>query len=166
MSDLSTAGIKPHDLAKAEIDGWRGRCINIFSRGEKAVTDCLTAASDGKTPVRLEPLAGQRLNSLEKLVGATEATKAQKDALIASITAWRLHDEKRPIFSHGVAIELLDRLGSWHVQFDFVAVSKAAAVPCRTTFSKAEAESFEKSLHEAYTKLAGQLGQLRKRLTS
>jgi hypothetical protein len=159
-------GLKPHDLAKAEIDAWRGRCINIFSRGEKAVTDCLTAASEGKPPVRLEPLAGQRLNSLERLVGEHEATKAQKDALISAIATWRLHDEKRPTFSHGVATELLDRHGVWHVQFDFVAVTKAAGLAYRVTYSKSEAEIFEKSLHDAFTKLAGQLGQLRKRLAS
>jgi len=115
---------------------------------------------------RLEPLAGQRLNSLEKQVGKHQATKAQKEALLSAIAEWRLHDERRPAFSHGVVTELLDRQGIWHVQIDFVAIQKGVGVPIRTAFSKSEAEEFEKSLHSAFTKLSGQLGQLRKRMES
>lgn len=164
MSVPEPATPRPHDLAKAEIDAWRGRCMNIFARGEKAVTDSLLTASGGTAVPRLDPLAGQRLNSLEKLVEAHEATKPQKGALLDAIAAWRLHDEKRPLLSHGVATELMDRHGVWHVQLDFIAVQKGVGVPNRATFGKGEAETFEKSLHAAFTRLSQQLGQLRKRL--
>lgn len=163
MSVSQAAGLKPHDLAKAEIEAWRGRCLNVFARGEKAVTDSLICASTSSCAPRLEPLAGHRLNSLAKLVAAHDATKPERELLCAAIAEWRRHDEKRPLFSHGVATELLDRHGLWHAQIDFLAVHKGAATPVRATFTKPEAEQFETNLHQAFTKLAGQLGQFRKR---
>lgn len=164
MSVLDPAGLKPHDLAKAEIDAWRGRCLNVFSRGERAVTDSLLLAHQKSPNLRLEPLAGQRLNTLEKLASEHCATEALRTAIQAAIRGWRLYDEERPFFSHGVAIELVDRLSRWHVQVDYIAVQKGVGEPRRRTWSKAEAEGFEKGLHQAFSALSGQLGQLRKRM--
>lgn len=162
MSASDPSYPKLHDLAKAEIDAWRGRCLNIFARGEKAVTDCITGALVTSPEFRLEPLAGQRLNTLEKLAEKHSGTEAQKVALSKAIIEWRRNDEKRPFFSHGVATELLDRKGLWHLRLDFIAIQKGKSEPRRLTLSKVEAEELEKSLHAAFKTLSGQLGQFRK----
>ncbi len=130
------------------------------------MTDSLNGARAKLPDLRLEPLAGQRLNSLEKLAQTDNATDAQRAALVKAIALWRRHDEKRPFFSHGVFAELLDRNEQWHVQIDFVTVQKGVCKPRRMNLSKAEAEEFEKGLQEAFKALSGQLGQLRKRLAS
>lgn len=164
MSVPDPANLKPHDVAKVEIDAWRGRCLNIFSRAEKAVIDSLVEARSKFPERRLEPLSGQRLNSLQKVADEHHATDAQKAALDHSIVSWRQYDEKRPYFSHGVFTELLDRQGRWHVQMDFATVQKGIPEPRRMSLSKAEAEDLEKGIHEAFKGLARELGQLRKRL--
>ncbi|WP_394730287.1 hypothetical protein [Altererythrobacter sp. GH1-8] len=164
MSNPDPAGLKPHDLAKTEIEAWRGRCLNIFARGEKAVTESLASARETSSNLRLEPLAGQRLNTLAKLDEDHCSTEKQKAALRNAVALWREHDEKRPYFSHGITAEFLDRKGEWHVQIDFVAVQKGACEPQRLIWSKQEAETFEASLQNAFNRLAVELGQLRKRL--
>jgi hypothetical protein len=103
---------------------------------------------------------------LEKVGSAHCPTNAQKSALQSAITSWRTHDEKRPIFSHGIVTELLDRVGKWYVQIDYLAIQKGVCEARRSNWSKAEAELFEVDLHNAYTGLARELGQLRKRLTA
>lgn len=153
-----------HDAARAEIEAWRGRCLNVFSRAEKAVTDSLLKARETDNTTRLEPLAGQRLNALEKLVSEQRSTESQKNALVSALSSWRKHDEKRPYFSHGIMTELIDRTGQWHVRVDFIAVQKGACEPRRMMMSKSEAEEFEAGLHAAFKSLSGQLGQLRKRI--
>lgn len=163
MSVQDHANLRPHDLAKAEIEAWRGRCLNTFSRAEKAVTKTLSMIRASDPKARLEPLAGQRLNSLDKLASEEHATEAQKSALVAAISCWRAVDVKRPYFSHGIVTELIDRTGQWHVQIDFIAVKKGVLEPQRMILSQPEALEFEERLHSAFSKFSSQLGQLRKR---
>jgi hypothetical protein len=114
----------------------------------------------------LEPLAGQRLNTLDKLAGDHPATDPQKAALVSALSDWRSLDANRPFFSHGIATELTDRTGQWHVQLDFVAVRKGMAEAQRLTLSQTEAIVFEDRLHHAFSALSSQLGQFRKRLNN
>jgi hypothetical protein len=155
---------KPLDVAREEIDAWRGHCINIYSRAEKSISDTLVAANKAEPMKRLAPLAGQRLNDLEKFVSEQTGTKCQKNALSAAVSEWRERDKRRPFFSHGVTTELLDREGVWHVQLDFEAVQKGVCVAQRLNLSKSEALQFQDSLHAAFKALTRELGQLRKRM--
>jgi len=129
VTELS--GIKPHDQACAEIAAWRGRCIDLYCRGERVV-----------------------------------ATPKQKQAVQAALEAWADVESRRASFAHGVAIALLDKNGTWHVQLDFVAYRSNRADPCRWNLSRSEAESFEARLAEAFKQLSSQLGQVKKRLSS
>ncbi len=156
--------LRPHDLAKAEIDGWRGRCLNTFARAEKAVTETLAKVRESESKTLLEPLAGQRLNALDKLACEHRATDAQRAGLKSALSAWRFLDVKRPFFSHGIVTELTGRAGQWHVQLDFIAVRKGVSEAQRLNLSKSEALAFEEQLHAAFKALSSHLGQLRKRL--
>ncbi len=166
MSVPEPVNLRPHDLAKAEIEAWRGRCLNTFARAEKAVTETLTKVREREPKISLEPLAGQRLSALDKLAGEHSTTCAQKAALISALSDWRSLDVKRPFFSHGIMTELTCRTGQWHVQLDFIAIRKGVSEPQRLNWSKLEALEFEERLHTAFKAMASQLGQLRKRLQS
>ena len=156
--------LRTHEIAKAEIEAWRGRCLNTFSRAERSVTETLETIFSNGTKALLEPLAGQRLNTLEKLAGKYQATDAQKAALVSALSGWRSLDVRRPFFSHGIATELIDRNGQWHVQFDFIAVQKSMPQAQRLNWSQDEAARFEDNLHRAFSTLSSQLGQFRKRI--
>ena len=161
------AGIRnpiSHDAARTEIEAWRGRCLNVFSRAEKSVTESLVKAREADAKIRLEPLAGQRLAALKNLVAEQPATESQNRAMTAALLLWQQHDEKRPFFSHGITTELIDRTGQWHVQIDFIVVQKSACEPRRMILSKTEAIQFEEGLHAAFKAMSNQLGQLRKRV--
>lgn len=164
MSVLEPAALRPHDLAKTEIDAWRGRCLNTFSRAEKAVIKTLEMMQSSNTKLSIEPLAGQRLKTLEKLASSQSATDAQIAAVATALAEWRQLDLNRPFFSHGLVTELVDRHGVWHVRFDFIAVKKGVLNEQKLNLSKDEATDFESQLHRAFTLLSGQLGQLRKRM--
>jgi len=164
MSVLEPANLRPHDLAKTEIDAWRGRCLNTFSRAEKAVIKTLETMQSANTKLAIEPLAGQRLKTLEKLASSQSATDAQNAAVASALAEWRQLDLNRPFFSHGIVTELVDRQGKWHVRFDFIAVKKGVLNEQTLHWSKDEATDFESQLHRAFMLLSGQLGQLRKRM--
>lgn len=162
VSDLQ--GLAPHDIARAQIEAWRGRCLNLFARGEQAVLDSLLLASTKLPELRIEPLAGQRLNALEQLVAAHDATDAQRAAIKGALFNWKNCDAKRAYFAHGVFTELFDNSGNWFVRMDFDAVQKGECKPRRMVLSQQEAEDFEASLRVAFRSLATQLGQFRKGL--
>jgi hypothetical protein len=156
------ANLKPHDLAKAEIEAWRGRCLNVFARTEKAVTETLAQLQHSNAKVLLEPLAGQRLKTLETIMATYPASAAQQKARETALSSWGKLDVMRPFLSHGILTELVGRTGDWHLQLDFIAVKKGKCEEQRLNWSKAEALDFEESLKKAFNALSNQLGQLRK----
>lgn len=161
---MNPVDFKPHDIAAAEIEGWRGRCLNFFARGEHTVAAALASARAKDPAVRIQHLAGQRLAELQRIGQIATGTEKQKAALAKALSDWRACDEHRPCFSHGVMTVLLDRTGEWHVQFDMTAWQSSLARPIRLTWSKVEAFEFEKRLTECFNSLSGQLGQFRKSL--
>lgn len=162
MSIPEPANLRPHDLARVEIETWRGRCLNVFARMEKSVTETLVRLQDGDPKLALEPLAGQRLKTLEGIMSAFPATPAQQQARRNALSSWRELDVMRPFLSHGILTELVGRTGEWHLQLDFIAVRKGKGEGQRLNWSKAEAHAFEERLHAAFKALTNQLGQLRK----
>ncbi len=156
------SNLRPHDLARVEIETWRGRCLNVFARMEKSVTETLVRLRDGNHHLSLEPLAGQRFKTLEGMITVYPATTAQHQARQKALDSWRELDVMRPFFSHGILTELIGRTGEWHLQFDFIAIRKGKAEVQRLNWSKAEALAFEERLLAAFKALTNQLGQLRK----
>lgn len=156
------ANLRPHDLARVEIETWRGSCLNVFARMEKSVTETLVRLQDGNPKVVLEPLAGQRFKTLETLMADCPTTPAQQQARQTALASWRALDVMRPFFSHGILTELVGRTGEWHLQLDFIAIRKGKCEVQRLNWSKAEALEFEERLHTAFKALTNQLGQLRK----
>lgn len=162
MSDETLAN--PYDIAAGEIDGWRGRCVDLFAKAERAVALALEAACDRDESLTIRHLAGQRLADLIKLVeNDDKATEKQRNALRRALDAWERVEPQRAYFAHGVAKVLLDKQGNWHAQFNFTKYQAKSREPQRWNCSKREAEQFETDLEQGFKDLSAQLGHFRKR---
>jgi N-acetylglutamate synthase-like GNAT family acetyltransferase len=156
--------LKPHDLAAAEINGWRGRCLDLYARGERSVDHSLELASRCDGIPAMKPLAGQRLAEVLRLaVEEPGTTEKQSTGLLLALERWSGINAQRAYLAHGVATVLLDRQGAWHAQFDFVRYQGKRREPQRWALSKNEALQFEAELEQAFMVLSAQLGHFRKR---
>ena len=158
------AGPKPHDLACAEIAAWRGRCLDLFAKGERSVSQALEVLRACDPSIKIKHLASQRLNDLVGVTSALTLTGKQRKSLDSALKAWEAVDARRKLFAHGVATPLLDKQGSWHIRFDFIVFPQAELV--QWTASRAEANEFESDLTTAFKALSTELGQLKKRSAS
>jgi hypothetical protein len=158
-------GLKPHDIASAHVESWRGRCLDFFARAERAVGQTLEAAVTAGKPVKLRHLGGQRLVDLTGFAETCGGTAKQVAALRLSLQSWQRVEARRSFLAHGVATTLLDKNAQWFVTLDFTAYRSNTPVPDRWTLSGPEAAEFERRLSEAFVGLTRELGQLKKRLT-
>ena len=157
--------LKPHDLAADEINGWRGRCLDLFARGERTIDLALETALTGAPGLAMKHLAGHRLADLAKLVSEEKtATEKQKQSLQSSLDSWLASNTKRAFLAHGVTTVLLDRHGDWHAQFDFVRYQGKQRQAERWSCSKHEAWDYERLLERSLILLSSQLGHFRKRI--
>ena len=164
---MDQALIRPHDLAADEINGWRGRCLNMFARGERSVDVALEAALAAGSGLGMKHLAGQRLADLAKLVSEEKtATEEQKQSLQSSLDSWLASNAKRAFLAHGVTTVLLDRHGDWHAQLDFVRYQGKQRQAERWSCSKHEAWDYERLLERNLTLLSSKLGQFRTRISA
>lgn len=165
MSDQSIA--KPHDIAAGEINGWRGRCLNLFAKAERAVALTLEIANQQNASLTIRHLSGQRLADLAKFAeGIGQMTEKQHKALLFALESWQRVECKRVYLAHGVLTVLLDRQADWHVQLDFTRYLTKSREPQRWNCSRREAEQFEAELEKGFKDMSAQLGHLRKRLAS
>lgn len=154
MSEPRPEGLNPHEIARAEIDSWRGRSLDLFARAERSIGIALEATSTSGRIIKLRHLAGQRLEDLVQLVTAEQATTKQAEALVKAISKWREVEVHRAFLAHGIARELLDRHGAWHVQFDLTAYKTNVPTLERMVLSRSEALEFEKNLEESFKALS------------
>jgi hypothetical protein len=164
MSEHVRIVVDQFDLARQEIDGWRGRCLDVFSRCEAAVASTLLAARASGRSTKLDHLAGQRLTELGDLAEAKTGTARQAATFRKVLDGWRQIEAKRAFLAHGVATELVDRHAQWCVRLDMIVCEKGEPRPDRWTVSKAEAADFETRLKTDFAKLSTQLGQMKQRL--
>ena len=161
----SEPGITPHDIAAAEINCWRGRCLDLFAKAEAAVDLALRSAIERGMAASMKHLTGQRLAEIVSLASSeARATDRQKQALIASLENWQALYAKRNFFAHGVATVLMDRHGRWSVQLDFWVYRTGREILERWSWNKDEALQFEADLEQCFKALSAQLGCFRSRL--
>lgn len=148
---------KPHDLARTQIERWRGSCLNTFSRGERTIINFLEHT---RSPIKAFPLKGmaaQRLEGLCASVGSMELTDKQRNTVQAALDQWLAMQPKRVFFAYGVIIELIDRHGQWHVKFEATVVRKGHCTNECWCVREVEARAFETDLHRAFSNLKGRL---------
>ncbi len=166
MNDLTQDPLTQHQIARAEIDAWRGCCLDLYARTEQAVGKTLEQAISNGKELKLAHLAGQRFDTLQELAETEPATTKQREALVLAISSWRRVESERFLLAHGTVQELIDRRGDWHVRFDAQIYKTGKSTPTQWCLSKSEAMNLRDTLETRFKALSGQLGHFRKRLAS
>lgn len=144
---------------------WRGQCIALFARGERAVWRTLGHAAAAGHTVKFEHLAGQRMNTLRELADATGGTAKQDRRLKAALDDWQKLEERRRFLAHGVASVWTGARGEWLLTLDLTIARQGRPKDERWALRPKEMEAHRVALQAAFKALTGQLGQLRVRLS-
>jgi hypothetical protein len=150
-------------IARGEIDGWRGQCMDVYAKSERAIASTLEQAIARGRAAKPKHLAGQRLAELESVIAKEQATTPQTKALSAAISSWHVMEDKRAFLAHGVLEELVGAAEWWAI-FDVIVYDKSGKTERRWALSQREADQFQEQLIKAFSALSGQLGQLRQRM--
>jgi len=156
---------KPHDLARAAIESWRGRCIDLFARGEKVIgqtLEAIRAAAKEPTTVKLRHLAGQRSEDISRQLRGLKFPAKQSNKLVEAVTGWRVFEAKRVFFAHATMTVTLDSKGKWFAVFDMTVYRSDQPQRERWVVSECEANEFANFLDASWKQLSAQLGQVRK----
>ncbi|MEP0390516.1 MAG: hypothetical protein ABJ205_09020 [Erythrobacter sp.] len=152
----------PHSFARDEIDAWRGRCIDLCARGERAVSKTLQEALKCDHLVKLSPMAGPRLREAQTLFDTMSGTEKQHKAAAKTIKDWCDIEPKRAFLAHGELTTLLDPRSNWHARFDLTRFKANAPIEESWVLDRQEAHMFEEELQHSFASLSQQLGQLRR----
>ena len=164
MSVENFTSFSQFDIARAEIEAWRGECLDFFALGEAMIGALLELALDCGFEIEFQQQAPQRTLEAMRLVelvgGSDEEVKNSLDALIR----WQGVESRGELLAHGMLTEALDRHGKWYAIFDMVTYHTGKPNKGRWVASQADSEEFTSQLRRAHTKLKLQLGCVRLRL--
>jgi hypothetical protein len=166
MSAENFSNLKQHDIARAEIEAWRGECLDHFAQGDAMIGALLEFALAKGIEVQLFQFATQRTLEAGRLLEQVGGTEAEVRDASAALEAWQGVESRGEMLAHGTVTEVLDRHGKWHAIIDTVTYRAGKANRGRWAVSQAESEEFGKQLAGAFTKLKAQLGCLRLRIDS
>ena len=132
---------------------WRGCCIEVFSRAEHSVADCLRALAKAAIPLSKDarsPFASQRLKALAACI-RTQGFGGHGSIALARIAEWERVYETRAALAHGVVKAAGHGMTIRHQTYD----GKAEKQLPLTQLSRlemlrtlAELEAAHKSLHQ------------------
>jgi hypothetical protein len=160
---------QPFEAARDAAAAWRGRCLDLFTRSEAAVSETLLvlAAIEGRgSTIKLPHLVGQRYDMLEMAASASGSFAEEGKAAGAALLEFRKHDMLRTRLAHGTFTVTLDHLGRWHLVIRVLAFR--AGREARDLFATDESEAAEllAVLERDGGRLRSTLGQFRQRLRS
>lgn len=164
---MNASDLKPlsaHQIARAEIEAWRGKCIDLFARGERAIISALQTAQASGKEVKISPMAGPRFSEIQSLILKVDATQKQRDAASAAINLWQEVEPKRAFLAHGELTTLLEAQGGWHARFDLTRVKANTPIEEQWVLDRPETTKFNDRLKSGFVSLSCELGSLRKRL--
>ena len=164
MTEVTVKALSPHAVARTQINEWRGRCLDLFAKGENAIADLLVGAAAANFEVKLHHLAGQRTKELAKLLDVNGPSKKQIEAGQRAIERWQKIETKRAPLAHGTLTATMDESGDWYAIFDMVDYRTNSITPIRLTISCKEADEMTNELKTALARLKGELGHIKKRL--
>lgn len=164
MSMEGISGFLQHDIARAEIEAWRGECLDLAAQCEAMIGALLELARDRGFEVELHEHSAQRTHEAVRLVDLVGGTDEEiKDALDA-LALWQGVESRGDLLSRGALTELLDRGGQWYAVFDMVAYRAGKPFKGRWALNREDADEFAAQLARAHTRLKLQLGCTRLRL--
>jgi len=133
------------DHALSEANAWRGRCVNLFARGEFAIGTVLAMRSaPGAT---LPMLVSQKIKQLISVVTDADGVAAAELADFASLL------DTRTALTHGCAKVWIDRLKDWRVSFKWRSGGSILNPYKELSFTSAESSEFQRRLHASVQRL-------------
>lgn len=138
---------------------WRGCCIEVFSRAEHSVADCLRTLENAGIATGKDahnPFAATRLKALAACIREQNFAK-HGDLALMRIAEWEQAYELRALLAHGKMKATAGGISITHITFDGKAEHRAPAKQLTRFDMLAELaaiEAAQKSLHQ-------QLGQIK-----
>jgi len=164
MSVEDFSSFTQHDIARAEIEAWRGECLDLVAQSEAMIGALLELALEKGFEVELYQQAAQRtleaMRLIELVGGSEEEVRDAIDALIL----WQEVESRGEMLAHGMVTEALDRKGKWYAIIDTVTYRGGKPKKGRWVVGQDDTEEFTKRLSRAHRKLKLQLGCVRLRL--
>lgn len=152
--------------AIAQVNSWRGDCVQSFAHSESAVTETLLILNhvpEKGTSVKLPHLIGQRFEALKLATGsagpfAEDGVKAHE-----AISGFLIREQLRAFLCHGVAKVALERSGNWIVIFNLTTLRSQKCERTQLVVTQSEAKALLEEIRFSGNKLGAVLGNLRKK---
>lgn len=128
----------------AEVNLWRGHCLDNFARVEQAIlttTEKLNASGKSPSLKLAEGAATRTRNLAEALRNIDPKTEAVK-----SLEFWSLREPERNELVHGTFDICVTDSGDWAIAIQATSVKKGKIVSVRKLRSKIETEAFLQSI--------------------
>lgn len=166
-TNISQLPPEPFDLARDNVNAWRGRCLDAFARAEEAVTETLLrlAENDRGKSLRLLHLVGQRFDELSIALSENGPFSGECKGAYEALQIFRQHNQLRVLLCHGVGKITLDKRGRWTVIMRILALRQRKATRSEQVLHEDEAEQLADELAKASKRLCSQLGQLRSKVS-
>ena len=164
MSAENFSQFSQHDIARAEIEAWRGECLDLLAQGEAMVGALLELARDKGFEVELYQQSAQRTIEAMRLVELVGGSDEEVGDAVAALVLWQGIESRGELLAHGMVIEAVDRHGKWYAIIDMVTYRGNKPNKGRWVVAEGDTEDFQKQLTRAHIKLKLQLGCVRLRL--
>jgi hypothetical protein len=155
-----------HDIARAEIEAWRGECLDLFAKGDALIGTLLALALDKGHDIHLPQLSGQRTMEAIRLVALVGGTDAEVEDAGKALDDWQAIESRGELLAHGTVTEVLDREGNWHALIDTVTYRAGKLNRGRWAVGQLETDEFRQQIVASFGRLKAELGRVRLRLGS
>jgi len=132
-----------HRAAVERANCWRGRCVNLFARGERVISQALLASPQG---AKLPMLNSQRLDRLSK-------ASVDKPRLSKALAEFGELADVRNIIVHGESRVYIDVNEQWLLRFECIGRTGAS----QRSIDQAEGEKLVRQIHKSVQRLEGLL---------
>jgi hypothetical protein len=164
MSVEDFASFSQHDIARAEIEAWRGECLDLAAQSEAMVGALLELALERGFEVVLDSRASQRTLEAIRLIEMIAGSDEEKKDAVAALELWQGVESRGELLSHGMVTEALCRKGHWYAVIDMVTYRAGKPQKGRWVVARDDTDEFQQQLARAHRKLKLQLGLARLRL--
>jgi hypothetical protein len=154
---------EPFKRASAEVNQWRGRCLQIFAGVEHLVTECLLLLAevpDKGKDVRLRHLVGQRFEDLSLALAVDGPFATEGEKILKALTAFRDMDDLRAMLCHAAAEVTLNEQGDWTAIFRHVAIRSKKRCAEQRVIGQSQAEMVQRELRSNADRLRSYLNAL------
>ena len=149
--------------ATAEVNEWRGRCLDAFTRAEAAIAECLLslAAVEGRGPrTRLRHLGGQQLDDLTVAIAEDGPFGREGKDARPSLAAYGGYADRRHVLCHGTSKITLDQRGQWTAVLRTLVFKGGVAHRDALALDHREAEQFRDDVIRVSKDVCCRLGRM------